>query len=114
MSGVRLHVDKTQSCIRAQHIAKNTPKKISRCLGALFANGSPNKDMTLEQLKTALRKTGWQKARKLFRTGIATKHNTNWSPLSPHQKLGRIRQWILNPTMPRLPNFTEQNFLKLE
>ena len=105
---------KTQSCTPARHIAKNRPKKIPRCLVPLFANGSPNKDMTLEQIKTALGKTGWQKARNLFRTGMATKDKTNWSPLSPDQKLERIRQWILNPTMPRLSGFNEQNFFTLE
>ena len=98
----------------ARHIAKNRHKKIPRCLVQLFANGSPNKDMTLEQIKTALGKTGWQKARNLFRTGMATKDKPNWSPLSPDQKPEWIRQWVLNPTMPRLSSFNKQEFSTLE
>ena len=56
MSEVRLHVDKPRVVHLHDILQKNRPKKIPRCLVPLFANGSPSKDMTLEQIKTALGK----------------------------------------------------------
>ena len=80
----------------------------------LFANGSPSKDMTLEQIKAALGTRGWKSASNLFRNRMAGEDKANWSTFSPDQKLKWFRQWVLNPTMARLSNCNKQESFTLE
>ena len=65
MSEVRLHVEKPRVVHLHDILQKNRPKKIPRCLVPLFANGSPKKVMTLEQIKTALGKNRLAKSEEL-------------------------------------------------